>query len=84
MAHPQANGHVEVTNRSLVQSLYKNLEDVKTLWAEELPNILWAYRTDTRKPTGESAFRLTFSTEALALVEIGEESLRVKNYNPRY
>lgn len=82
VAHPQSNGQVEVTNRSLLQNLRKNLEDVKTNWVDELPNILWAYRTDPRKPTGESAFRLTFGTEALVPVEVGEESLRVKNYDP--
>lgn len=71
VAYPQSNGQVEVTNRSLVRSLKKNLEEHKYLWAEELPNVLWAYRTDTRKPTGESPFRLTYGTEALVPVEIG-------------
>lgn len=71
VAYPQSNGQVEVTNRSLLQSLQKNLEDHKTLWAEELPNVLWAYRTDNRKPTEETPFRLTYQTKALFPVEIG-------------
>ena len=78
VAYPQSNGQVEVTNRTL----QKNLDDHKILWAEELPNILWAYRTDTRKPTGESPFRLAFGTEALTPVEIGESSQRVIAYDP--
>nr|XP_017239371.1 PREDICTED: uncharacterized protein LOC108212150 [Daucus carota subsp. sativus] len=81
VAYPQSNGQVEVTNRTLLRSLQKNLEDQKTLWAEELPNILWAYRTDVRKPTGESPFRLAFGTEALTPVEIGEPSQRLQAYD---
>ncbi|XP_074358425.1 uncharacterized protein LOC141697776 [Apium graveolens] len=48
---------------------------------EELPNILWAYHTDTRKPTEEGPFWHTYGTKALVLVEIGEPSFRVQNYN---
>ena len=83
VAYPQSNGQVEVTNRSLLRSLKKNLEDSKNLWAEELPNILWAYRTDTRKPTCESPFRLTYGTAALIPVELGQPSLRVQSYEPK-
>lgn len=82
VAYPQSNGQAEVTNRTLLQSLRKNVEDRKSKWEEELPNILWAYRTDTRKPTGESPLCLTYGTEALIPVEIGEPSLRVNSYNP--
>lgn len=82
VAYPQSNGQVKVTNRSLLQSLWKNLEDHKNLWADELPNVLWAYRTDNGKPTGESPFRLTYGTEALIPVKIGEPSLRLSHYDP--
>ena len=51
--HPQANGQVEVTNRSLLKMIKTQLEGAKGLWPEELPNILWAYRTTARTPTGE-------------------------------
>ena len=50
------------------------------MWSEKLPNVLWAYRTTTRFPTGETPFRLTFGTEAVIPVEVGLTSLRVKNY----
>lgn len=52
------------------------------MWAEEVPNVLWAYQTDNRKPTGESPFCLIYATEALIPVEIGEPSLRLSNYDP--
>ena len=69
--HPQANGQVEVTNRSLLKMIKTRLEGAKGLWPEELPNILWAYRTTARTPTGETPFRLTYGTEAVIPVEIG-------------
>uniref|UniRef100_A0A2N9IAL2 Uncharacterized protein n=1 Tax=Fagus sylvatica TaxID=28930 RepID=A0A2N9IAL2_FAGSY len=48
--HPQANGQMEVTNRSLLKMIKTRLEGAKGLWPEELPNILWAYRTTARTP----------------------------------
>uniref|UniRef100_A0A2N9GA89 Integrase zinc-binding domain-containing protein n=1 Tax=Fagus sylvatica TaxID=28930 RepID=A0A2N9GA89_FAGSY len=52
------------------------LEGAKGLWVEELPSILWAYRTTVRVPTGETPFKLTFGTEAVIPVEIGLTTLR--------
>ena len=56
------------------------LKGVKRACPEELPNVLWAYRTTTRVPTGETPFKLTFGTEAIMLVEVGLISLRDKTY----
>ncbi|KAL0426480.1 UNVERIFIED_CONTAM: hypothetical protein Slati_2822800 [Sesamum latifolium] len=58
VAHPQANGQVEVTNRILVQGIKRRLERVGGNWAEELTSVLWAYRTTPRGSTGESPFSL--------------------------
>ncbi|GMP37997.1 hypothetical protein CsSME_00021317 [Camellia sinensis var. sinensis] len=75
--HPQANGQVEVTNRSLLKIIKTKLEAAKGLWAEELPNVLWAYRTTARTPTGETPFRLTYGAEAVIPVEVGLPTPRV-------
>ncbi|KAK3033998.1 hypothetical protein RJ639_033283 [Escallonia herrerae] len=72
----------EVTNRTLLQGLKKNLDGAKGLWVDELHKILWAYRTTTRNPTGETPFNLAFGTEALIPVEIGLPSLRLLTYDP--
>ena len=48
----------------------------KGAWPEELPNVLWAYRTTARTPTREMPFNLTYGTEAVILVEVGLTSLR--------
>uniref|UniRef100_A0A2N9G6F7 Uncharacterized protein n=1 Tax=Fagus sylvatica TaxID=28930 RepID=A0A2N9G6F7_FAGSY len=74
--HPQANGQVEVTNRSLLKLIKTRLEGAKGLWPEELPSILWAYRTTVRIPTGETPFRMTFGSEAVVPVEIGLTTFR--------
>uniref|UniRef100_A0A2N9I8K3 Uncharacterized protein n=1 Tax=Fagus sylvatica TaxID=28930 RepID=A0A2N9I8K3_FAGSY len=79
--HPQANGQVEVTNRSLLKMIKTRLEGAKGLWPEELPNILWAYRTTARTPTGETPFRLTYGIEAVIPVEIGLTTWRTDNYD---
>nr|XP_023915020.1 uncharacterized protein LOC112026560 [Quercus suber] len=49
--HPQANGQMEVTNRTLLKIINTKLDDSKGAWPEELPNVLWAYRTTVRTPT---------------------------------
>ena len=69
--HPQANGQTEVTNRTLLKIIKTKLDDAKGTWPEELPIVLWAYRTTARTPTGETPFRLTYRTE-----EIGRASCR--------
>ena len=53
----------------------------KGAWPEELPNVLWAYRTTTRTPTGETPFNLSYSTEAVIPVEVGLTSLRREFFN---
>ena len=80
-AHPQANGQVEVTNRSLLKIIKTRLEGAKGLWPDELPSILWAYRTTARTPTGETPFRLTYGGEAVIPAEVGLTSYRVHNHN---
>uniref|UniRef100_A0A2N9H1Z5 Integrase catalytic domain-containing protein n=1 Tax=Fagus sylvatica TaxID=28930 RepID=A0A2N9H1Z5_FAGSY len=58
--HPQANGQVEVTNRSLLKLIKTLLEGAKGLWPEELPSTLWTYRTTVRIPIGETPFPMTW------------------------
>jgi ribonuclease HI len=74
--HPQANGQVEVTNRTLLKQIKTRLEGAKGMWVEELPSVLWAYRTTVRTPTRETPFKLTFGTEAVIPVEIGLTTFR--------
>ena len=57
------------------------LEGAKGIWPEELPSVLWAYRTTARTPIGETPFRLTYGNEAVIPAEIGLTSYKVDNHN---
>ncbi|XP_050280958.1 uncharacterized protein LOC126721916 [Quercus robur] len=76
LGHPQANRQTEVTNQTLLKINKVRLEEAKGTWPEELPNVLWAYRTTARTPIGETPFRLTYGTEAVILVEVGVTSMK--------
>ena len=43
--YPQSNGQAETTNKTLFFALKKKLEEAKGKWVDELPEVLWAYRT---------------------------------------
>ena len=60
----------------MLRLIKSRLVRAKGEWPEELPNVLWAYRTTTRTPTGETPFNLTYSTEAVIPVKVGLTSLR--------
>ncbi|XP_019226659.1 PREDICTED: uncharacterized protein LOC109208090 [Nicotiana attenuata] len=49
--HPSPNGQVESTNKVIIQNLKKRLEAGKGKWLEELPGVLWAYRTTAKSST---------------------------------
>ena len=70
--HPQTNGLAEAANRTILEGLKKRLDSVKGLWAEQLPSVLWSYRTTVHTDTKETPFRLTFGQDAVIPVEIGQ------------
>ncbi|RDX68268.1 hypothetical protein CR513_52759, partial [Mucuna pruriens] len=70
--HPQSNGQVEAANKVILRGLQKPLEEAKGRWVEELPQILWSYYITPHSTTNETPFRLTFGTEVVIPVNIGE------------
>lgn len=81
VAHPQANGQVEVTNHTISKGIKKRLNGSKGKWVEELDTVLWAYRTSSKTATGETPFALVYGTEAVILAEIIYDSPRIDAYN---
>ncbi|XP_070048163.1 uncharacterized protein [Nicotiana tomentosiformis] len=79
--HLSANGQAESTNKVIIQNLKKRLEAAKGKWPEELPGVLWAYRTMAKSSTGETLLSLVYSDEALILVEVSEPTLRYSQTN---
>ena len=43
--YPQSNGQDKASNKTLLTALKKRLDSAKGKWVEELPGVLWAYRT---------------------------------------
>jgi hypothetical protein len=63
---------VEATNKTLMKTLKKKLEDKKGAWV--LPEVLWSYRTTIQTSTGEAPFSLAFRYEAVIPVEVSSVS----------
>ena len=74
--YPWANGQAESTNKTVINIIKKRLEKANGLWVDELPGVLWAYRTTAKTSTGETPFSLTYGTEAVIHVECGISSVR--------
>ncbi len=80
VAYPQANGQAEATNKVILDGIKKRLDQAKGKWAEELPAVLWAYRTTPRRSTGESPFTLTYGSEAIIPLEVGLPTIRTQAF----
>ena len=80
-AYPYRNRQAKATNKTIVNGLKKRLEGVKGNWAEELPNILWAYRTTLKRSTGKIPFSMTYEAEAVIPIEISLSSIRVPYFS---
>ena len=81
VAYPQANGQVEVSNKTILHGLETKLEKAKGKWVDELPSILWAYRITSRVSTGETPFSLVYGIDALIRVEVDLVSPRVMAFS---
>ena len=81
LAYPQGNGKAEAVNKIIVSGLKKRLDDAKGRWVEELPDVLWAYRTTPRRSIGETPFSMSYGAEAVIPVETGFPTLRTLSFN---
>ena len=67
-------------NQTLLKIIKTRLEGAKGIWPDELPSVLWVYRTTARTPTRETPFQFTYGADAVIPAEVGLTSYRVKNY----
>ena len=82
LAYPQGNGQAEAINKVIVNGLKKRLDDAKGRWVEELPQVLWTYRTTSRRLTGETPFAMTYGAEAVIPLEANFPTLRTSSFTP--
>ena len=76
LAYSQGNGQAKTVNKVIVSRLRKRLNDAKGRWVEELPHVLWTYRTIPRRSTEETPFSMTYGAEAVIPLESGFPTLR--------
>ena len=81
--HSQANGQAKVVNRSLLKIIKTRLEGAKGVWPNELPGVLWVYRTTVRTPTRETPFKLAYGSEIVILAEVHMANHRVTMYQDK-
>ena len=80
LAYPQSNGQAKATNKAIVNGLKKRLEGTKGRWAEEFSNVLWAYRTTSKRFIGKTPFSLTYGRKAVILTEVNLCSAQVSGF----
>nr|GEZ81373.1 reverse transcriptase domain-containing protein [Tanacetum cinerariifolium] len=68
--HPQANGLVERANKSLGYGMKARLDKGSKDWMEEIPHVLWAYRTMIKSRNRDTPFSLIYGTKAVIPAEI--------------
>ena len=59
------------------------LEGAKGVWSDELPGVLWAYRTTVRTPTGETPFKLAYGSETVIPAKVHMANHRVTMYQDK-
>ena len=74
--YPQSNEQAETTNKTLLSILNKKFEKAKEKWVEELPGVLWAYRTTLGRPIGNTPIILAYGMDAVIPIEIGMPTAR--------
>ena len=82
-AYPQGNGQAEAVNKVILSELKKRLDDAKGKWVEELPHVLWTYRTMPRRSTGKPIFSMTYGAETVIPLESGFPTTRTSLFNPK-
>ncbi|KAL5746726.1 hypothetical protein ACOSP7_023698 [Xanthoceras sorbifolium] len=72
---------MEVVNKIIKHTLKTKLEGLKGTWADELPKVLWSYRTTIRNTTGEIPFSIVYGTEVIIPAESITSTHRRATFN---
>ncbi|XP_058198489.1 uncharacterized protein LOC131314008 [Rhododendron vialii] len=80
-SYPQGNGQAEATNKTVRAGIKHRLDSKRGKWAEELPRVLWAYRSTPRRSTGQTPFAMAFGMEAVIPLESKFPTLRTETFD---
>ena len=81
-AYPQGNRQAEAINNVIVNGIKKKLDDTKGKWVEELPHVLWTYRTTPRRSTGETPFSMAYGAEAVIPLKTSFSTRKTSSFSP--
>ena len=80
--YPKGNGQAEAVNKVIVNGLKKRLDDANDKWVDELPHVLWTYRTTLRRSIGKTPFSMTYGAETVITLETRFPTLRTSLFTP--
>jgi transposase InsO family protein len=85
IAHTQTNCQAKKANglmcNGIKMRLLAPLEKARRFWVDELPSVLWSFRTTPNAATQETHFFLVHGVEAILSIEIEHNSHRVMEYD---
>ena len=55
----------------------------KGVWLDELPGVMWAYRTIVRTPIGETPFKLAYGSEVVIPTKVHMANHKVMKYQDK-
>ena len=67
-----------------IQTIYTSqpmLDDAKGKWVEELPHVLWTYRTTPCRSTRETPFPMTYKAKIVIPLKTSFPTLRISSFN---
>jgi hypothetical protein len=67
--HPQANGQVESTNKTLEAIMTKTVQTHRKDWSDKLQEALWAYRITYKNSIGFTPYQLVYGKQVLLPIE---------------
>ena len=65
-----------------MSGLKKRLDDIKGKWMEELPHVVWTYRTTPCRSIGETPFSMSYGAKAVIPLEIKFPTQRTSSFTP--
>jgi transposase InsO family protein len=67
--HPQANGQVEYTNKTLEAIITKTVQTHRKDWSDKLQEALWAYRITYKNSIGFTPYQLVYGKQVFLPIE---------------
>ncbi|PKI78264.1 hypothetical protein CRG98_001322, partial [Punica granatum] len=71
VGHPTTNEQTENTNKTLLHGFHTRVKALRGSGVDELPSVLWSFRTTLRAMTREIMFSLVYSSEVVLHANIG-------------